>query len=143
MRTKLGCVLLVDDDDSDNYFHTKVLEKAGVAHHIETAMNGLEALDYLARSAKGGRADDHNPLPDLIFLDINMPVMDGWEFLEEFQKSAMPEMKKPVVIILTTSLNPADKTRAEKFMDGSNFQFKPMTPAMIDTIMHRHFPENL
>lgn len=68
MKKKLNCVLLIDDDHEDNRFHQIIIEEMNMAEKIEFALNGLEALDFLAKQ-------DH--IPELIFLDINMPKMNG------------------------------------------------------------------
>ena len=143
MRKKLNCVLLVDDNESDNFIHKRVLEKADIASHIETSINGKEALDFLIANGKNGNTEGGLPLPDLIFLDINMPVMDGWEFLEEFEKLQDSQKGKAVFIMLTTSLNPADKYKAEMIIGDDCFQYKPLTMKMINDVMQRHFPDYL
>jgi CheY-like chemotaxis protein len=143
MKKKLNCVLLVDDNDSDNFIHKRVLEKSGIANHIEIAMNGQEALDFLTTKAKSGNAEGSYTQPELIFLDINMPVMDGWEFLEEYAKLKEIQKGKIVFIMLTTSLNPADKLKAEKLLENDCFHFKPLTLEMIDKIMRKRFADYL
>ncbi len=140
---KLNCILLVDDNDSDNFIHKRIIEKSGIANHTEIAMNGKEALDFLISQGKAGLSERQNKHPDLIFLDINMPVMDGWEFLEEYHQLDDSLKGKVIFIMLTTSLNPADKTRAESMIDSGCFQFKPLTTEMINEIMLRNFPDHL
>ena len=143
MKKKLNCVLLVDDNESDNFIHARVLEKSGVTNHIEIAVNGKDALDFLTSTGKCGHAENQYSQPDLIFLDINMPIMDGWEFLAEYQKLDEGQKGKIVFIMLTTSLNPTDKTKAEKMLESGCFQYKPLTPQMINDILQLHFPEYL
>jgi CheY-like chemotaxis protein len=140
---KLNCILLVDDNDSDNFIHKRIIEKSGIANHIEIAMNGKEALDFLVSQGKTGLPEGQNKQPDLIFLDINMPVMDGWEFLEEYHQLDDSQKGRVIFIMLTTSLNPADKTRAESMIDSGCFQFKPLTTEMINEIMLKNFPDHL
>jgi CheY-like chemotaxis protein len=143
MKKKLNCVLLVDDNDSDNFIHKRVVEKSGIADNIEIAMNGQEALEFLTTKAKSGSLAGSYTQPELIFLDINMPVMDGWEFLEEYRKLKDSQKGKIVFIMLTTSLNPADKVKAEKLLEPDCFHFKPLTLEMIDRIIQKSFPEYL
>ena len=78
MGNKLNCILLVDDDEATNFINTALLKKAKVTNRIEVALNGLEALDYLQTHMHENR---RQYFPEIIFLDINMPVMDGWEFI--------------------------------------------------------------
>ncbi|MFZ4520296.1 MAG: response regulator [Bacteroidales bacterium] len=143
MMRKLGCVLLVDDNDSDNFLHNRVLDKAGIAQEVKIAENGKDALDLIFKedvtSEIGGVFDK----PDLIFLDINMPVMDGWEFLREFRKRKGGTPEETVVVILTTSLNPADKVKAEELLASGCFYYKPLTKDMLDKILQLHFPSYL
>jgi len=140
MSNKLNCVLLVDDNDSDNFLHKRVLLKAGIADHIEIAMNGKEAFEFLIKNQNGREPENAVSYPELVLLDINMPVMDGWELLEEYQKAGEIKNQKTVFIILTTSLNPTDKSRAERMLGSACFHFKPLTLEMINEIMQKHFP---
>ena len=143
MKRKLNCVLLVDDNDSDNFIHKRVIEKSGIAENIAVALNGKEAMDFLIKKGNCHQPEDSYAQPELIFLDINMPVMDGWEFLEEYEKLEKVQKGKIVFIMLTTSLNPADKIRAEKTIDPGCFHYKPLTIEMIDEIIRTSFPEYL
>lgn len=143
MKKKLHCVLLVDDDEANNYLSRMVLELAGVTDHIETAWNGLEALDYLTNRGKYAVNGDRYPKPALIFLDINMPIMNGWDFLEEYNKLDEIHKAEIIIVMLTTSLNPDDKTRADSIAEISGFQNKPLTREIIDGIMREFFPDYL
>ena len=141
MKKRLNCILLVDDNESDNFIHKRVLERAGIADHIEIAMNGQEALDYIFPKRNMSNGESPYSLPDIIFLDLNMPIMDGWEFLEEYNKIENIGNGKLVFIILTTSLNPADKRKAEKMLSHGCYQYKPLTLELIGEIMQLHFPD--
>ena len=143
MRRKLNCVLLVDDNESDNFFHKRVIEQAGITDFIEMALNGLEAIDFLTSKWERDQKDNSFPRPELIFLDINMPLMDGWEFLEEYHKLDEVQKGKVVIIMLTASTKSADIERAENTLGSGCFIFKPLTVKMINEIMQKHFPEYL
>ncbi len=80
---------MIDDNSDDNFFHTRVIKKSDAADIVIAKQNGLDALNYL--KSKKDSEDTH---PDLIFLDINMPGMNGWEFMEEYNK--LDEKFKPV-----------------------------------------------
>jgi CheY-like chemotaxis protein len=140
MKKKLNCVLLVDDDESDNFFHKRVLDKAGISNHIEIAINGKDALDFLTNKGKNSRSESSYSKPDLIFLDINMPVINGCEFLEEYQKLENIQKENTIIIILSTSINPADKIKAEKLLGKGCFEYKPLTLEMINRILQVNFP---
>ena len=74
MEKKLNCVLLVDDDNGTNFINRMIIEEAGIADGIEIALNGREAIEYLTGKGKYEKKGSKNPQPDLILLDINMPV---------------------------------------------------------------------
>jgi CheY-like chemotaxis protein len=77
-------------------------------------------------------------MPDLIFLDINMPGMNGWEFLDEYNKIMDPTKNSLVVTMLTTSDNPDDKARAKDWKFVSDFITKPLTKEMMEKILAAH-----
>lgn len=128
---KLNCILLIDDDEEDNFFHSLVINEMDLSDHIEIAENGLHALDYL---------ENGDCVPDLIFLDINMPRMNGWEFLERYRSLDPARKAKVVIIMLTTSLNPMDQERATRVEEVRDFETKPLSKEKLESIMRRFFP---
>jgi CheY-like chemotaxis protein len=130
MRKKLQSILLVEDDEATNFISQMVIKKLDCAEHVHVAWNGAEALDYLKRSGNA---------PDLILLDINMPAINGWEFLDEYVKLKEEEKSQVIVVMLTTSLNPDDKQRADKNPAIAGFRNKPLTPALMDEILSQFF----
>ena len=143
MKKKLNCVLLVDDSATDIFLHKRIIQKADITNHIEIAENGEEALDFLVKKGKCGEPESSYCQPELILLDINMPVMDGWQFLEEYNKLEEVQKGNVVVIMLTTSLNPADIAKTKIMFGDDCFKYKPLTLEMIGDIMQKHFPEYL
>jgi CheY-like chemotaxis protein len=141
MKKKLSCILLIDDDEPTNFLNRLTLEQSGCAEHIRAIQSGQEALDFLAHKGKYRDGADC-PHPDLIFLDINMPAMDGWEFLEQYRQ-LRPEQKVPVVMImLTTSLNPDDEVRARAIPEISGFENKPLRVDRVKELLKSYFPDN-
>ena len=133
MKKRLDCIMLIDDDADDNYYHQIILKKMDITDHIEVAESGMEALEYLQKE---------NHVPDIIFLDINMPGMSGWDFLDEYKKLKARQNTTLIIIMLTTSISPADKEKAEKMPEITSFQSKPMTQEMLNDILERYFSDH-
>lgn len=126
MTRPLKEVLLVDDSDADNYLHTRVLKQTGLVEHVRVARDGHEAMVYLQAA---------HPLPDLVFLDINMPRMNGWELLDAL--SEFPEERRdfPVIVMLTTSIRPEDRARADASPLVADFVDKPLTVELVRQVV--------
>lgn len=140
MKKKLSCILLIDDDEPTNFLNRMTLEQVGCADHIQVIQSGQDALDFLARKGKYAYEPDC-PHPDLIFLDVNMPAMDGWEFLEKY-RLLQPEQKAPIVMImLTTSLNPDDEAKAKAIPEISGFENKPLRADRLRELLKNYFPD--
>ncbi|EMK25215.1 response regulator [Leptospira kirschneri] len=135
---KLKCILLIDDNQDDNFFHERVIYKGNYAETVIKKQSGQEALLFLKN-----KPNNIEPFPDLIFLDINMPGMNGWEFLEEYKKLDQKLQTSTLIIMLTTSDNPDDKNKFSQFGSTSDFKTKPLTNAMLDEILERYFSESV
>lgn len=133
---KFKSILLIDDDDASNFLNRMLLNKANVGDHIDVALNGREALNKLQAIIDSGKMED---FPEIIFLDLNMPVLDGWEFLEGF--NTFPKAVKERVLgiyLLTTSLRESDRQKARKNPYIQDFVEKPITLEYLDSIKARH-----
>jgi len=139
MNQKLNCILVIDDDEPTNFFTRIILEEANCCNHIKTVQSGQEALDYLAQSEKPGADPNLYPSPDLIFLDINMPAMNGWEFLDEYRNLNIAPQHKMIMVMLTTSLFPEDKAKAGRSPEISGFENKPLTLDKLERILKTYF----
>lgn len=132
MFTKILCV---DDDGITLMLCKKVIAKAEFASQIETSNNGEEALQYFENLKKEKEANNIVSEPQLIFLDLNMPIMNGWEFLDIFSKSdyytIFPEVK---VIVLSSTIDPRDIEKAKQYPMVLNFLSKPITIEMLKSI---------
>lgn len=110
--------MTIDDDDGDQMLYNRIMKRSGLIENILAFQMAEDALDYL-------KSESGNPI-DVIFLDINMPRMNGFEFLERATAELGPEFAKCVVIMLTTSLNPEDEAQARKFYVVKEYLNKPL-----------------
>lgn len=123
-------ILLIDDDDVTNFLSREMLRIYMPSPQIDTALNGQEAIDYLR-----SRVDDPEQLPDIILLDINMPVMDGWEFLAEFEKLKRPGFEKIHIIMFTSSVYYEDIDKAKTYSVVTEIFSKPLDENKIKAII--------
>jgi CheY-like chemotaxis protein len=135
MKRKLNCILLVDDDPDDNMYHRIIIEEMNITEKIDVVLNGLEAITYLKK-------ENQTP-PELIFLDINMPKMNGWEFLEQYKHLDEKQKARVVIVILTTSANPDHIKKAQQIKEVTGFETKPLSKEMITDILNEHFQDYL
>ncbi|WP_051583796.1 response regulator [Dokdonia sp. PRO95] len=123
-------VLLIDDDKAVNFFNQHVVIKHNSFEHIKTVQSGQEGLAFLSK-VKLGEA----PKPDLIFLDINMPAMNGWEFLDEYEKMCSDFRKDIKVIILSSSSNPEHVNKTIQNYKVIDFINKPLSFDILDNVL--------
>jgi len=116
---KLNKLIVVDDSDADLLYTSIVLERAGVCESILAFGTGIEALEYLQREPAHA--------VDLVLLDINMPEMNGFEFLQAYERLCARRRARAVVVMLTSSPDPQDRARAESFACVRHFVVKPIT----------------
>lgn len=133
---KLNGILLVDDDKTTNFLNRLLLEDLAVADKVLVAENGREALRLVEQQDKEGAC------PTLILLDINMPVMSGFEFLEAYTRTEVSCKQNIVIVMLTTSLHPKDVNRLHE-MPIQGMLSKPLTRQKVQDLMHQHFQREL
>jgi CheY-like chemotaxis protein len=141
MKNKINCILLIDDDEPTNFLSQMIIEEADCAGDIQIAFSGVQAIDYLTSQGTSVSGQTSYPRPDLIFLDINMPAMNGWEFLQKYSNLQKEHKGNIVIIMLTTSLNPDDRLRSKDFPDVSGFENKPLTREKLEALLKKHFPD--
>lgn len=125
----IDLVMLVDDNDTDNFISKRIIEITKFAHRVEVKGSGKSALDYL----KENQSTPEN-LPNIIFLDINMPIVDGFVFLYEFEKFNELVRNKCKVIILSSSDNKRDIDKIVNNDHVIKFITKPLTEVALDEI---------
>lgn len=123
-------VLLIDDNAADNYLHRIVLEK----HEVETTVTVCESAEggRQAIASLGGKG--------LVLLDINMPSVTGWEFVASLDLSST-DLQSITLVVLTTSINPKDRTRADRIPEIKAFYEKPLSAEVLTEIFSKFFSE--
>jgi len=131
-------ILCIDDDPITLMLSKKVIARSGFTNEIVTAQNGEEALSYF-NTLKYNK-DQSVKKPQLIFLDLNMPVMGGWEFLDHFITSDYDEFNSTNVIVLSSTINPEDLAKSKKYPIIIDFLSKPITLQMIEYLKNKIAP---
>lgn len=120
---KLKYILLVDDDEIANHLHSLLISDLNIAEHIEVATDGEEALEIIDARLQEEHSDDFSMLA---LVDINMPGMDAFEFLNEYENMSTDFSPNIHIVLLSSSSNPKDKEKAEKY-NISGYMIKPLT----------------
>ncbi len=131
MTKELNCIMLIDDDNDDNFFHEMAIMKNNFAGTVVVQDSGIKALEYIKLKTL--------PCSNLIFLDINMPRMSGWDFLIEYNKLIDEIQKKPIIVMLSTSFNRDDITKAKESSLVSDYITKPLTKEIVSAIIEKYF----
>ena len=126
----LDTILCIDDDAITLMLCKKVIIKSSFSHEIITAQNGEEALQYF-KTLKEVQ-NQSKGLPKLIFLDLKMTVMGGWEFLDYFNAPEFAEFKNIKVVVLSSTIDPEDLEKSKQYPMVIDFLSKPITQAVLD-----------
>jgi CheY-like chemotaxis protein len=127
-------ICLIDDDNIYQFTARKLLEATGLANQIQSFYNGSDAISYF----KDQKNNNSETLPDVIFLDINMPIMNGWEFLEEYHKLYNNFAKPIVVYVVSSSIDSNDMQKSREYNTVSDYIVKP-----INRIQYKELIESL
>ncbi|AUS05027.1 response regulator [Pseudotamlana carrageenivorans] len=127
--------LLIDDDKFTSFYNEKIVKKHNQFGEIISVNSGKAAIEYLEDAIKGEALK-----PDVIFLDINMPAMNGWEFIENYRKLDVEFTNNIKIIMLTTSSNPKDKERSQTINEIANYINKPLSLPVLHDIINNLIP---
>ncbi len=130
---QINSVLLVEDNEITNFYNKHLFIKNGFVEEVNIATNGKKALDYLYAM------DNATSKPDLILLDLNMPVMNGFEFLDEYEKLDSNIRDGIIICVLTTSLHEEDVEKARNYHSVSEYCKKPLSSSQIQRILTQFF----
>ncbi|HEY8400738.1 MAG TPA: response regulator [Cytophagaceae bacterium] len=130
----LNSVLLIDDDDITNIISHKLLQSLDICENVHSFSNAIDALDYIHEYS----ARNENQSPELILLDVNMPVMSGIEFLKSWGKLNFSNRDKVVIVTLATGYDGNDIVKAKK-LGVNEFLLKPLTREGLQEILHKYY----
>ncbi|MBP6586110.1 MAG: response regulator [Flavobacterium sp.] len=134
----LDLILCVDDDPITLMLCKMVIAKSSFASEIITAQNGEEALNYFDDLKLNNLGAEIKKYPSLVFLDLNMPVMDGWEFLDHFSKEEYTSaFKNTKVIVLSSTIDPNDIEKSKTYPMVLDFLSKPITKEIVENLKEK------
>ncbi len=133
MNSNYNCVLLIDDDNATNFLNSWIIRKLNFSNNIVIKKDGKQALDFLNTSVNG-----QFPKPQLILLDINMPVMNGWEFMDNYKNLSDQQRAKIVLVLLTTSRNSKDIAKSKEYPDITGYENKPLSIKKMENIIKKY-----
>lgn len=134
-KVELACI--IDDDKIYVNLVKKIIEIKKLSENLLVYKNGKEAIDYFTEIMKNAQNGEEDKLPDIIFLDLNMPVMDGWEFLNEFIKIKNNLNKKITLYVVSSSIDPRDLERAKSFNMVTDYLIKPIELKKFEKIFEK------
>jgi len=132
-NNRMYAIMLIDDNEIDNLITQKMIESADVVQNIYTHTGARSAIEFLRNAEKLEDFSD-KILPDIILLDIDMPLMDGFQFLDEFEKLKETTKEKCAVVMLTSSINPQDVNKSKKYRYVKRYINKPLSQDSITKI---------
>ena len=130
---KYPAVMLIDDNEIDNLINQKMIEAASITETIYIHTGARSAIEFL-KNVEKLESPGQSLLPSIIFLDIDMPLMDGFQFLDEFEKLSEATRTKCKVVMLTSSINPQDLNRSKKHKYVTEYINKPLSQESLEKL---------
>jgi CheY-like chemotaxis protein len=130
---KYQYAMLLDDNELDNFINQKTLEANYFANKIYVNTSSKSALEFLT-NIETSVSEDFDIFPEIIFIDINMPMIDGFQFIENLKNTLPKRFQKLKVVILTSSLSSTDKEKSSKISTGITFINKPLTKEALNQL---------
>ena len=134
---KIKRILLVDDDEISNFINERKLRNSSISEQLDVCISGIRAMQLLKEILDSGQ-----PAPEVILLDINMPIMDGFGFLEEFVALPSEFIASVRIAMLTSSLEKEEIRRSYEYKNVVDFINKPLTTDKIKLLLSKLFPDN-
>jgi CheY-like chemotaxis protein len=122
---------IIDDDEVYVYLIKRIIKQTNLVDLIKIFGNGLDAIDFLKENS-----DNPDSLPEIILLDLSMPIMDGWQFLEEYMLLYPKLGRKITIYIVTSSISPSDIIKAKSISEVTDYIIKPITKEKLIEIIH-------
>ena len=138
MPTNLNHIVLVDDNETTSFLNNRLLGRLAVAEQVSTFSRADEAFERIWGGQNGGSKAEAMPAPDLVFVDLKMPGISGFEFLELYNALPQPVQDKTVITVLTTSMHSADTTRVAQY-PNVEYLTKPLTEEKMQKLLAKRF----
>jgi CheY-like chemotaxis protein len=122
MTTQIKKTCIIDDDDVYIYAIKRLMSLQNLCDDVIVFKNGREAVDYFINNQQ-----DPSLLPDIILIDVNMPVLDGWGFIDEYMSNDFQKLKEADLYMISSSIDPRDVKKAEALPIIKKYIFKPIT----------------
>lgn len=133
-ETNQKLVCLIDDDRIYQFTAKRIIELVNPSQKVIVFSNGKEAIDYFTDCIHSGEE-----IPEIVFLDINMPVMNGWEFLEAYTQVESNIKNSTTIYVVSSSIDDADIQRSKNFKEVKDFIVKPLDKHLINNILSSEF----
>lgn len=128
-------ILLIDDNSATNFYHNIIINNLNNSYQVDYCIDGKDALNYLSNEGKY-KENDKYPCPEIIFLDLNMPKMNGLEFLEVYKNLSKEQKGEKLIVMLTISLAEKEKAKIKMFEDVIEIENKPITEKYLNKIIN-------